>query len=85
MARSLVAILTILLSFAILPQLLFANAYAKWPMYNSDHTLGQFMQLLIVPMGIAIVVLGVWAIRARQPQIITKIDPLAMNESTYFL
>ena len=61
-----VAVLAILVSFAILPQLLSVNAYAKGPIYNGDHTLGQFMMLLIVPMGITIVILGLWAMRARQ-------------------
>lgn len=72
MTSRLVTVLAAMLSFAILPQLLFANAYAKYPMFNGEHTLGQFMMYLIVPMGIAIVVLGVWAMRSRQAQITTK-------------
>lgn len=72
MTVKLLGFLAILLSFAVLPQMLLIDVFAKFPMYNGEHTFGQFMQLLIVPMGIAIIVLGVWAIRARQQPIATK-------------
>jgi hypothetical protein len=72
MIRRPVAIIAVLLSFAILPQLLFVNADAKGPIHNYEHELGQFMRLMIAPMGIAIVILGVWAMRARRNQIMAK-------------
>ena len=72
MAKRVLVVLAALLSFALLPQIVFTDAYAKLPIHNADHTLGQFMMLLIVPLGAAIVALGVWAMRARQDQLVSK-------------
>lgn len=72
MANGVLVILAASLSFALLPQIAFTDAYAKWPIHNADHILGQFMMLLIVPLGVAIVVLGVWAMRVRPDQIVSK-------------
>ena len=66
-----VPMLAALMTFAIMPQLVLKEAYAKYP-YNGEHIFGQFMMYLAVPMGITIVVLGLWAMRARQPKITTK-------------
>jgi hypothetical protein len=71
MARLLAAIVA-MLSLALLPSFIFTRAYAGGMMYNADHTLGQFAMLLLVPLSVAIVVLGLWAIRARQNRIPAK-------------
>lgn len=60
------AVIAILLSLALLPQFVFIRAYAGGPIHNADHALGQFGMLLFMPLGITIVVLGLWAMRARQ-------------------
>jgi hypothetical protein len=54
----------VLLAFAVIPQLLFIDAYAKWPIHNFEHEMGQYARLLLIPMAISIVLMGVWRIRS---------------------
>jgi hypothetical protein len=59
-------LLAVLLAFGVIPQLLFIDAYAKWPINNFEHEMGQYARLLLIPMAITIVLMGVWRIRSGE-------------------
>ncbi len=65
MTRKTIYLSAILLAFGVIPQLLFIDAYAKGPIRNFEHEMGQYARLLLIPMAISIVLLGVWRIRSR--------------------
>jgi O-antigen ligase len=57
-----------LLLFAVVPSLVFANAYAKGPIYNADFTFGQYLVMVIMPMVAAVGALVMIALYTRQNQ-----------------
>ena len=62
----LAAVLVVMLLLMLLGTLTVGEAEAKWPIYNSDHTFGQYLQMVLVPMIIAAGALVMIAFYTRQ-------------------